>query len=93
MKYEMMVILTKEFSNTELKIWAFNFGKILKKLNASNISVISRGKRDLSYTIKNKNRGNFIQVNFGILPDYIKQLSKELNLDSNVLRFLIFNIN
>ena len=43
--------------------------------------------------IKKKNRGNFIQVNFGILPDYIKQLSKELNLDSNVLRFLIFNIN
>nr|YP_009308899.1 ribosomal protein S6 [Toxarium undulatum]AOS86642.1 ribosomal protein S6 [Toxarium undulatum] len=93
MKYEMMVVLTEEYNNTELKIWAFNFGKILKKLNASDISVISRGKRDLNYLIKNRNRGNFIQVNFVILPDYIKQLSKDLNLDSNVLRFLIFNID
>ena len=93
MKYEMMIVLTDEFNNTELKIWAFNFGKLLKKLKALDISVISRGKRNLSYSIKNKNRGNFIQVNFGILPDYLKQLSKDLNLDSNVLRFLIFNVN
>ena len=93
MKYELMVLLSEEFNNTELKIWAFNFGKMLKKLNASDISVISRGKRDLSYAIKNKNRGNFIQVNFEILPDYIKKLSKDLNVDSNILRFLIFTIN
>lgn len=93
MVYEMMIVLTEDFNNAELKIWAFNFGKILKRLNASDISVISRGKRDLNYLIKNKNRGNFIQVNFDILPDSINQISKDLNLDTNVLRFLIFNVN
>jgi len=92
MVYEMMIVLTEDFNNAELKIWAFNFGKILKRLNASDISVISRGKRDLNYFIKNKNRGNFIQVNFDILPDCINQISKDLNLDTNVLRFLIFNV-
>lgn len=93
MAYEMMIVLSEDFNNAELKIWAFNFGKILKRLNASDISVISRGKRDLNYIIKNKNRGNFIQVNFDILPEYINQIAKDLNLDTNVLRFLIFNLN
>ena len=89
----MMVVLTEEFSNTELKFWAFNLGKALKRLNAKDISLVSRGKRELNYIIKSKNRGNFIQVNFDILPDYIKQLSKDLTSDTNVLRFLVFNIN
>lgn len=91
MKYEMVIVLTEEFNNTELKIWAFNFGKSLKRLNATDISVISRGKRNLNYAINNKNRGNFIQLNFSILPEYLKKLSKDLVLDAHVLRFLIFN--
>ena len=47
-KYEMMILLTEEFNDNELKTWAFNYAKTLRKLNASEISVISRGKRDLS---------------------------------------------
>ena len=54
MKYEMMILLTEEFNDSELKTWAFNYAKALRKLSASEISVISRGKRDLAYTIKNQ---------------------------------------
>ena len=57
MKYEMMILLTEEFNDSELKTWAFNYAKALRKLNASEISVISRGKRDLAYTINNQKRG------------------------------------
>ena len=59
MKYEMMILLTEEFNDSELKTWAFNYAKALRKLSASEISVISRGKRDLAYMIKNQKRGNF----------------------------------
>ena len=48
------------FNDNELKTWAFNYAKALRKLNASEISVISRGKRDLSYEIANQKRGNSI---------------------------------
>ena len=54
-KYEMMILLTEEFNDNELKTWAFNYAKALRKLNASEISVISRGKRDLSYELQIKN--------------------------------------
>lgn len=91
MKYEMMILLTEEFNDNELKTWAFNYAKALRKLSASEISVISRGKRDLAYMIKNQKRGNFIQINFSSLPKNIEEFTNGLKLDSNVLRFLILN--
>ena len=90
-KYEMMILLTEEFNDNELKTWAFNYAKTLRKLNASEISVISRGKRDLSYEISNQKRGNFIQINFSSTPKYLDTFSSSLKFDSNVLRFLILN--
>ena len=47
-RYEVMIILTEEFNESELKTWAFNYAKALQNLSASEISVISRGKRDLA---------------------------------------------
>ena len=93
MKYEMMILLTEEFNDNELKTWAFHYAKKLRKLNASEISVISKGKRDLAYSIKNQNRGNFIQINFSSFPKNINVFSKSLKLDSNVLRYLVLNKN
>ena len=90
-KYEMIILLTEEFNDNELKTWAFNYAKTLRKLNASEISVISRGKRDLSYEISNQKRGNFIQINFSSIPKYLDTFSSSLKFDSNVLRFLILN--
>jgi ribosomal protein S6 len=90
-KYEMMILLTEEFNDNELKTWAFNYAKSLRKLNASEISVISRGKRNLAYEIANKKRGNFIQINFSSIPKYLENFSSSLKFDSNVLRFLVLN--
>ena len=90
-KYEMMILLTEEFNDSELKTWAFNYAKALRKLSASEISVISRGKRDLAYGINDQKKSNFIQINFSSMPKYIENYSKNLNFDSNVLRFLVLN--
>ena len=86
-----MILLTEEFNDSELKTWAFNYAKALRKLSASEISVISRGKRDLAYEIKNQRKGNFIQINFSSMPNYIKEYTKDLKFDSNILRFLVLN--
>ena len=90
-KYEMMILLTEEFNDNELKTWAFNYAKTLRKLNVSEISVVSRGKRDLSYAIANQKHGNFIQINFSSIPKHIEIFSSSLKFDSNVLRFLVLN--
>jgi ribosomal protein S6 len=90
-KYEIMILLTEEFNDTELKTWVFNYAKNLRKFNVCDISVISRGKHNLAYPIDNKLKGNYIQLNFSSMPKYIEDFSKILKLDSNVLRFLVFN--
>ena len=88
-KYEMIILLSEEFNDSELKTWAFNYAKSLQNLSASNISVISRGKRDLAYWINNQRQGNFIQINFSSLPKYLNDFAADLKFDTNVLRFLI----
>jgi ribosomal protein S6 len=92
-KYEMMILLTEEFNDSELKTWAFNYAKALQNLSASEISVISRGKRDLAYWINNQKKGNFIQINFSSMPKYLEKFIYDLKFDTNVLRFLILNKN
>ena len=92
-KYEMIILLSEEFDDSELKTWAFNYAKSLQNLSASNISVVSRGKRDLAYWIKNQKQGNFIQINFSSLPKYLNNFASDLKFDSNVLRFLILKKN
>ncbi len=90
-KYEIMILLTEEFNDSELKTWVFNYAKNLRKFNVCDISVISRGKHNLAYPIENKLKGNYIQLNFSSMPKYITDFSKILKMDSNVLRFLVFN--
>jgi len=90
-KYEIMILLTEEFNDSELKTWVFNYAKNLRKFSVCDISVISRGKHNLAYPIDNKLKGNYIQLNFSSMPKYIEDFSKILKMDSNVLRFLVFN--
>lgn len=90
-KYEIMILLTEEFNDNELKTWVFNYAKNLRKFSVSDISVISRGKHNLAYPIANKVKGKYIQLNFSSMPKYINNFSNILKLDSNVLRFLVFN--
>jgi ribosomal protein S6 len=90
-KYETMILLTEEFNDGELKTWVFNYAKNLRKFSVSDISVISRGKHNLAYPIDNKMKGNYIQLNFSSMPKYITNFSNILKMDTNVLRFSIFN--
>ena len=90
-KYEIMILLTEEFHDSELKTWVFHYAKSLRKFNVCDISVISRGKHHLAYPINSRTKGNYIQLNFSSMPKYINNFSNSLKLDLNVLRFLVLN--
>lgn len=87
--YEIMILLNEEFNDSELKAWVFNYAKNLMKFNACDISVISRGKHKLAYVIDNKSKGNYIQLNFSIVPKYVETFVNNLKMDKHVLRSLI----
>lgn len=55
-KYEMMILLTEEFNKSELKTWSFNYARNLQLLSASQISIISKGKLDLAYPVKDQKK-------------------------------------
>lgn len=90
-KYEIMVLLNEEFNANAVKSWAFNYAQNLKKLNISNISVTSHGKKRLAYQIKEKKAAHYLQLNFATIPKHVNKFSNTLKLDSNVTRFSIFN--
>ena len=82
-KYEIMILLTEEFNDNELKTWVFNYAKNLRKFSVCDISVISRGKHNLSYPINSKMKGNYIQLNFSSMPKYLNNFSNLLKMDAN----------
>ena len=82
-EYEMLILLKENFNDSELKSWAFNYAKTLQQLSAFDISVISRGKRDLAYNIEKQKKGNFIQLNFSGLPSFVDDFSVGLNQSRN----------
>ena len=90
-KYEIMILLTEEFNDNEVKAWVFNLAKMLRQFNVSDISVISLGKLKLSYPIDNKMKGTYIQLNFSGIPKFIINISKMLKMDSHIIRFLVIN--
>jgi ribosomal protein S6 len=90
-KYEIMILLTEEFNDSELKTWTSNYAKNLRKFNVNDIAVILRGKHNFAYPINKKGKGNYVQLNFSSMPKYISNFATTLKMDSNVLRFLVFN--
>lgn len=92
-KYEIMILLNEEFNDNELKNWVFNYAKFLRKFRVCHISVISRGRHNLAYSLNEKARGNYIQLNFSSMSKYIKNFLNILKMDPRVLRFLVFTQN
>ena len=90
-KYEIMILLTEEFNDNEVKAWVFNLAKMLRQFSVSDISVISLGKLKLSYPIDNKMKGTYIQLNFSGIPKFISNISKMMKMDSHIIRFLVIN--
>ena len=87
-----MVVLSSNCSEVELKEIAFSYAPQLKKLGASDISVISRGRRDFAYTTKKTKTGYFIEMYFTSSPQVLPLYETKLKLDKNVIRYLVTNL-
>jgi ribosomal protein S6 len=91
--YESMVIVSSQCSEAELKNIAFNYAQQLKKLGASSISVVSRGRRDFAYTIKRSKTGYFVEMYFNSSPQILPIYETKLKLDKNIIRSLTTNLS
>ena len=87
--YELMILVNNELNDLELKNWTFRYCKYLRRYNILDVSVISRGNRKLSYEIKDKSKGSYVQLNFSSLPKYADNFLLRLKTDAKVIRGLL----
>jgi ribosomal protein S6 len=91
--YELMVILSSNYTQLEIKERARYYGTRLCELGALNIKLISRGCRKFNYIIKGSMTGYFIEVYFKASPQILPLYLTKLKLDKNIIRFTIKNIS
>ncbi len=87
--YEIMLILIPDLGEEGAKKEFTKFKKLISSFDGEIYHEDVWGLRDLEFVIKKQNKGFYIIVNVKLDPNSIKELNKELYLNSNILRFLL----
>jgi ribosomal protein S6 len=90
--YEIMVIISSQYAEHEIKNIAFNYAQQLQKLGAIAITVISRGRHDLFYKRKKNKTGYFVEISFNSVPQILPIYRAKLEIDKNVIHSSAFNL-
>lgn len=85
--YELVFILKEDKEE--------NINQITKLLESFEIKIQNKegfGKRDLVYPIKKNTKGTYFIWKISSNPAFIKELKSKLNLEENVIRYLLLKI-
>jgi small subunit ribosomal protein S6 len=85
--YETIYILSPDLSQEE-KTTIMNRLRSVVQKNGKIIKEEDWGKKRLAYPIKHKDYGNYIYIVYHASQDTVHKLEQEMNLQSDVLRFL-----
>ncbi len=86
--YEMMYILRPELSDEQVSQAVQKYNDFLTNHGASDIEVKNLGKRKLAYTIKKRNDGIYIQLNYKADGTQVAPLERAMRLSEEVIRYL-----
>ncbi len=85
--YETVYILSPDLSQEDKSAIMNRLRSIVQK-NGKIIKEEDWGKKRLAYPIKHKDYGNYIYMVYNASEDTVHKLEQEMNLQSDVLRFL-----
>ena len=88
--YEVLIILNDEYNDDDLKNWSITSAKKLKRYNAHNISVVSRGRHRFPYDIEQNRKGSYIQMNFNCMTKYADAFTASIKESPPVIRCMTF---
>jgi small subunit ribosomal protein S6 len=90
--YELMSIISVRLPEKDIQAKKDALQSDIKKLSQKITSVIDMGIRDLAYKIKAQGKGYYFVVTFEALSDKIDEFKKKLDLDIDLMRYMLLKI-
>ena len=90
--YEHTIILRQDLSEKEVENTRQKYTKLIESNNGKIVKIENWGIMNLSYTIKENKKGNYIHFKFESEPKNIFNLEKDEGIDKNILRFLTIKV-
>jgi len=87
--YELIAIITEATTEEGLAKISEKIQKLIQDKKGKIISEENLGRKKLAYPIKKNQFGDYLVFQFNLLGEQIKSLTKELNAESEILRFMI----
>lgn len=87
--YELMVIIVPNISDEKIAKELDKIRELIKSYKGKISNEDLWGKRDLAYKIRGLDTGYYAVLNFEADKQLMKELTKTLNIEINVLRFLV----
>jgi len=87
-QYELIFILSPQLEEVDLDNTKKEISEIIAKLGGT-INFKESEKRTLAYPINKQGQGVFLITQISIVPENISNLSKQLKLNKQILRYII----
>lgn len=89
--YEALYILDPSLSEEQIAALVARFQSVVEA-NGTVSEVNEWGKRRLAYPINFKNEGYYVLVQFTAAPEFPRELERNLQINENVMRYLVTRI-
>lgn len=87
--YEVMAIISSNVGSDDVTKMVEEIKKMITSTEGEITNEDFWGLRDLAYKIKGQEKGYYVVINFQGPADSINEITKDLKLEQNILRFLL----
>jgi small subunit ribosomal protein S6 len=92
MDYELLYIIDTTLEEEPRKELVARFNAMIEQNEGKVEKVEEWGKRRLAYPVNDKSDGYYVLVNFSAASTFPKELERVLEIDDNVMRYLITRV-
>ncbi len=87
-KYETFFITDPDLPDEVNTVIDEKFKTVVTSNGGSVLSYVPWGKKKLAYTVKKRNRGHYILMEYAGGPELVAELERNMRLDERVLKFI-----
>ncbi len=89
--YELMFIIDPQTTEEERKEVVAKVNSILEVVEAGEVKVDEWGERKLAYPINKKSTGYYVLVKFVCAGPNLAEMERRLNIQEQIMRYIVVN--